>query len=305
MGLELKTALVTGGTGFIGTVLCARLVQSGFKVYVLTRSENMVLHSRNNLIVYVNKLEMLGKVEIDVFINLAGEAISQRWTRKVKEEIYNSRILTTRYAIDYMKSLKKRPQLFISGSAVGYYGVDSLKVFDEETGFSNDPKGFAQYLCQSWEAEAQHAETLGVRVVLVRIGPVLEKNGGILSKLLPSFYLGLGSQIGSGRQWFSWIDRDDLIDLILFTISNTQIYGPINATAPNPVTNKDFSLALAKAINRPCLIKTPEFILRLIFGQMAEEIMIQGQKVLPQKALHHGFRFVYPTLEKSLEKIFR
>lgn len=305
MDLELKTALVTGGTGFIGTVLCARLVQSGFKVYVLTRAKSRALPSHNNLIAYVNKLEVLGNVEIDVIINLAGEAISRRWTRKAKENIYNSRILTTRYIIDYMKSLKKRPQLLISVSAVGYYGGDSVKVFDEETTFSNNTKGFAQYLCQSWEAEAQHAETLGVRVVLVRMGPVLEKNGGILSKLLPSFYLGLGSQIGSGRQWFSWIDRDDLIDLILFIISNTQISGPINATAPNPVTNKDFSLALAKVINRPCLIKTPEFILRLIFGQMAEEIMIQGQKVLPQKALNHGFHFVYPTLEKSLEKIFR
>jgi len=305
MELELKTALVTGGTGFIGVALCARLVQSGFKVYVLKRMESRPVYSHNNSIIYVNKLEVLDDIEIDVFINLAGEAISQRWTRKAKKNIYKSRILTTRYIIDYMKSLKKRPQLFISGSAVGYYGGDSLKVFDEETGFSNDPKGFAQYLCQSWEAEARRAETLGVRVVLLRIGPVLEKNGGILSKLLPSFYLGLGSQIGSGRQWFSWIDRDDLIDLILFIISNTQISGPINATAPNPVTNKDFSLALAKVINRPCLIKTPEFILRLIFGQMAEEIMIQGQKVLPQKALNHGFHFVYPTLEKSLEKIFR
>jgi len=305
MDLELKTALVTGGTGFIGVALCARLVQSGFKVYVLKRMESRLVYSHNNSIIYINKLEVLDDIEIDVIINLAGEAISQRWARKAKKNIYNSRILTTRYTIDYMKSLKKRPQLFISGSAVGYYGVDSLKVFDEETGFSNDPKGFAQYLCQSWEAEAQHAETLGVRVVLLRIGPVLEKNGGILSKLLPSFYLGLGSQIGSGGQWFSWIDRDDLIDLILFTISNTQIFGPINATAPNPVTNKDFSLALAKVINRPCLIKTPEFVLRLIFGQMAEEIMIQGQKVLPQKALHHGFRFAYPTIEKSLEKIFR
>jgi hypothetical protein len=305
MDLELKTLLVTGGTGFIGVVLCERLAESGFKVYVLKRMESRPVHSHNNSIIYVNKLGVLDDIEIDVVINLAGEAISQRWTRKAKENIYNSRILTTRYIINYMRSIKKRPQLFISGSAVGYYGGDSLKVFDEETGFSNDPKGFAQYLCQSWEAEARRAETLGVRVVLLRIGPVLEKNGGILSKLLPSFYLGLGSQIGSGRQWFSWIDRDDLIDLILFIISNTQIYGPINATAPNPVTNKDFSLALAKAINRPCLIKTPEFILRLIFGQMAEEIMIQGQKVLPQKALHHGFRFVYPTLEKSLEKIFR
>ncbi len=305
MDLELKTVLVTGGTGFIGVVLCERLAESGFKVYVLKRMESRPVHSHNNLIVYVNKLEVLGKVEIDLIINLAGESISQRWTRKAKENIYNSRILTTRYIINYMRSIKKRPQLFISGSAVGYYGGDSLKVFDEETGFSNDPKGFAQYLCQSWEAEARRAETLGVRVVLFRIGPVLEKNGGILSKLLPSFYLGLGSQIGSGSQWFSWIDRDDLIDLILFIISNTQIYGPINATAPNPVTNKDFSLALAKAINRPCLIKTPAFLLRLIFGQMAEEIMIQGQKVLPKKALNHGFHFAYPTIEKSLEKIFR
>lgn len=175
MELELKTVLVTGGTGFIGTVLCARLVQSGFKVYVLTRSESRVLHSHNNSIIYVNKRGVLDDIEIDVVINLAGEAISQRWTRKAKENIYNSRILTTRYIIDYMRSIKKRPQLFISGSAVGYYGVNSLKVFDEETGFSEDKKGFAQYLCQSWEAEARRAETLGIRVVLLRIGPVLEK----------------------------------------------------------------------------------------------------------------------------------
>lgn len=304
MNLELKTVLLTGGTGFIGNALCMRLIGSGFHVYVLTRRKNLSMANHNNKMIYITTLEALNDITIDVIINLAGETIAQRWTDKTKANIYDSRILTTRHIVSYIKSSHIKPKLLISGSAVGYYGTDPEKIFDEETNISDSEKGFAQYLCQSWEKEARQAEDLGMRIVLLRIGPVLEKNGGMLSKLFPSFYLGLGSIIGNGRQWLSWIDRDDLIDLILFIIANPKISGPVNATAPYPITNREFSFALAKSIKRPCLFKMPDFILKSIFGQMADEIMLHGQKVLPKKALDHGFEFRYPTIEKSLQKIY-
>jgi uncharacterized protein len=305
MDLELKTVLVTGGTGFIGNALCDRLIKSGFRVYVLTRRERSSLSNNNNDVIYITKLDALVDTQIDIIINLAGESISKRWSAKTRVNIYDSRIITTRHIVEYIKSLNKKPALLISGSAVGYYGMDPQKVFYEETAPSNKEQSFAQHLCKSWEEEANQAQKLGTRVVLLRIGPVLEKDGGMLSKLLPSFYLGLGSTIGTGTQWLSWIDRDDLIDLILHIISNSKICGPINATAPNPVTNAQFSSALAKTIKRPFLLKVPAFIFKAIFGQMANEIMLQGQKVLPQKALHNGFKFNYPTIEESLQKIFR
>lgn len=301
MSTEVKTVLVTGGTGFIGIPLCKQLLTSGYKVYVLTRAKRY-LQDRD--ISYVNAFSELKNIDFDIIINLAGESISKRWTKIMKENIYKSRILTTHQIIDYIRSKEQKPKLLISGSAVGYYGTHAEKTFDESS-ISNEAQKFSQSLCKKWEDEAKCAEVFGVRVVLLRIGPVLEKDGGMIDKLLPSFYMGLGSQIGDGRQWISWIDRDDLINLILFISSNDHIEGPINATAPVPVTNKDFSLALAKTINRPCFLKTPGFIFKLIFGQMADEIMLKGQKVLPKKALSHGFRFSYPTIEQSLTKIFR
>lgn len=304
MNVHSKTVLVTGGTGFIGKALCSELIASGFDVYVLTRRKRSLQATDQNTIKYLTSLDALAGKDIDVIINLAGETISQRWTRQAKKNIYDSRIVTTQRIVDFMKTLHKRPTVLISGSAVGYYGTDPQKVFVEETGLTQE-QGFAQQLCQTWEEEAKQAEHLGVRVVLLRIGPVLEKGGGMLSKLFPSFYLGLGGIIGNGQQWLSWIDRDDLIALILFIIANPQLYGPINATAPQPVTNADFSKTFAKILNRPCFIKTPGFLLKTIFGEMADEIMLQGQKVVPQKALHHGFKFRYPTIDQSLQKIFR
>jgi hypothetical protein len=305
MVLEFKTVLITGGTGFIGNPLCKKLIEQSFRVYILTRKNHLSLSNIDDNIIYINRLEDLGDIDIDVIINLAGETISQRWTQRAKANIYDSRILTTRHIVNYIKSSDKIPKLLISGSAVGYYGTDSEKVFNEETDTSNDDKGFAQHLCKSWEDEVYQLEELGVRVVLLRIGPVLEKNGGMLSKLLPSFYMCFGSIMGNGKQWFSWIDRDDLIDLIIFIISNFKIRGPVNATAPYPVTNAQFSLILAKTLKRPCIFKIPAFVLKAIFGQMADEIMLSGQKVLPQKALNNAFEFRYPEVEKSLQKIFK
>lgn len=298
MASKLRTVLITGGTGFIGKALYKHLLALGYKVYILTRTKK---YTQNIGLSYINSFDELSNIDIDIIINLAGETIAKRWTKNAKNNIYNSRIITTNNIIKYIQHKKNKPKIFISASSVGYYGTDEHAVFDEESDIAKNKQEFSHFLCKNWEEKANSAKEFGVRVALLRIAPVLAKDGGILSKLLPSFYIGLGSLIGNGKQWFSWIDRDDLINLILFVISNNEIHGPVNATAPCPVTNKDFSLKLAKVINRPCFFKIPGFVFKLLFGQMADEIMLNGQKVLPKKALKHGFRFSYPTIEKSLK----
>lgn len=305
MSKEAKKILITGGTGFIGKPLCDHLVKEGYKLYILTRNEKLNGKIDQQAKFYLNNLSEIQNIDIDIVINLAGESIAQRWTDDAKHRIYNSRISTTRELVNFMSSKQTPPALFISGSAVSYYGANDEKALSEESIPETTNSEFARSLCEAWENEASHAADLGIRSVILRIGPVLEKDGGMLAKLLLSFRLGLGTQIGDGRQLLSWIDRDDLIKLIIFIIHQRNIDGPVNATSPNPVTNKEFSLALAQALNRPCFLKTPGFILKLIFGQMAEEIMLSGQKVLPKKAIRYGFEFCYPTIQQSLSKIFR
>lgn len=305
MSEKLKKILITGGTGFIGKHLCESLIKEGYILYILTRDQKLNGTRDCQTKFYFNNLSEIQHIDINIIINLAGETIAQRWTENIKRKIYNSRILTTRNLVNFMRSKQIRPTLFISGSAASYYGTDRDKIFTEENDSPNINSEFANMLCKDWENEASQAAELGIRTIFLRIGPVLEKGGGMLAKILPSFNLGLGSQIGNGKQWLSWIDRDDLIKLIFFVINQPNIEGPINATSPNPVTNKEFSLALAKILHRPCFLKTPEFIFKLLFGQMAEEIMLNGQKILPAKAISYGFEFSYPTIQESLAKILR
>ncbi|MDP2192973.1 MAG: TIGR01777 family oxidoreductase [Alphaproteobacteria bacterium] len=302
---QSKTILITGGTGFIGQALCDHLLQEGYSLYILTRNQKLNQSTHHAKKFYIHHLSEIQNIHMDIVINLAGETIAQRWTENAKSRIYNSRISTTQDLVKLINAQEKKPELFISGSAVGYYGSNHHKTFTEEYLPEPNNAEFATLLCQDWEKAASHLNDQGIRTVLLRIGPVLGKEGGMLAKILLSFRLGLGSQIGDGQQFLSWIDRDDLVKLILFIIHEESIEGPVNATSPNPVTNKEFSFALAHALNRPCFFKTPGFVLKFIFGQMADEIMIKGQKVFPQKALSHGFQFSYPTIQQSLSKIFR
>lgn len=295
-----KKILITGGTGFVGKALCAALMDCSADIIVLTRKSRI----KKGKISFIRSLSEINNQHIDIIINLAGEPIARRWTKSVKEKIKASRIDTTSSLIKFICQSVKKPSLLISGSAIGYYGTDQRATFDE-TSAPAQGANFSRTLCGAWEAEARKAEQYGVRTVLLRIGAVLERDGGMLAKLLPAFRLGLGGPIGRGNQWLSWIDRSDLIKLILHIIETPSLHGPVNATAPNPVTNAAFSQSLSQRLNRPCALRTPAFLLRAVFGDMADEIMLEGQKVLPKKALESGFSFSYPALDLSLEKILK
>lgn len=299
--LRDKIILVTGGTGFVGKALCALLVRLGARVFVLTRSNKRLFDTS---LTRITDLAELGANVPEIIINLAGEPIAQRWTAAAKDRILRSRLDTTAALIDYIQSAPAKPTLLISASAIGFYGTDPNTVFDESIAPSAGAP-FSRTLCAAWEQEARKAESYGVRTVLLRIGAVLGHDGGMLGKLLPPFRLGLGGPIGDGAQILSWIDRDDLLQLILHIIATPAIMGPINATAPEPVSNQIFAETLAAVLHRPCAVRTPGLVLRLAFADMADEIMLAGQKVLPRKALANGFVFTYPTLHLSLQKIFK
>jgi len=254
----------------------------------------------------ISSLDVLSDHErFDVVINLAGEPISQRWTTKSKAAILGSRIETTKALVAFLIRADHKPDTLISGSAIGIYGTDETMVFTEETIPSNDPAGeFPREICTRWETEAREAQTMGIRTCFLRTGVVLGTDGGALAQMLFPFEFGIGGPMGNGKQWFSWIHRDDLIRLIIHLINDDAIEGAVNATAPEPVTNKTFSKALGKAMKRPAVLPLPAFQVKLLFGQMGQSILLAGQKVLPQKAIESGFKFRYTTIDAALQNIF-
>jgi uncharacterized protein (TIGR01777 family) len=302
--------LITGGSGFIGTKLCSVLHKQHHRLVVVTRhpekakstvkAKAMSDESSKGSVKFISSLQKVKKEEVfDVVINLAGEPIAdKRWSNARKQAIIESRLDTTSSLIGYFNETHHKPKLFISGSAIGYYGIEaSEKCFDETAAGDNS---FSSELCQQWEALAIEAEMLGIRTCLLRTGVVLGKNGGALSKMLPPFKLGLGGKIGSGKQWMSWIHIDDLVGIILHCIVNEDIKGAINGTAPEPKTNAEFSQALGKSLGRPTIFPMPAFVIKLLMGNMGEELLLAGKKVVPAKALATGYVFKYPELEEAL-----
>ena len=291
--------LITGGTGFIGSVLCSRLIEENHDVVVLSR------HSKTIKIpaLGIAKLELLNDdVFFDVVINLAGEPIAnKRWTDKQKQRILSSRIDTTRKLIEYFKRTEHKPKVLISASAIGYYGIgetnEAIKAINED---ASGDESFSSQLCQQWEAVALEAEKLGVRTCLLRTGIVLGKGGGALSKMLLPFKLGLGGKIGSGKQWMSWIHLDDLVGTILYCIDHDELKGPVNGTSPNPVTNEVFTKTLGKVLKRPTILTMPAIVVKILMGQMGEELLLAGKNILPVKMLNAGYKFKYEKLEKAL-----
>lgn len=296
-----QAVLVTGGTGFVGRRLVAALVGAGHDVTVLTRDAKHALGLATPVRIVTDLATLPSDFRCDIAINLAGEPIAAgRWTIARRRRIVDSRLGVTRALAVLFDRLDQRPAVLVSGSAIGFYGVDDDTTLDETVAKG---RGFAADVCAAWEAAALCIARPDTRVVLLRTGLVLASSGGMLGGLLPIFEFGLGGPIGSGRQMTSWIHRDDLVRLIATAAADPEISGPLNATAPTPVSNRVFAHALGRALGRPTILPLPAMPLRLLLGDLAEELMLGGQKVLPVKAVFHGFRFHYPRFEDAVGAI--
>ncbi len=300
-----QAILITGGTGFIGSRLVAALAGAGHDVTILTRNASGISNSATGLALphrLITDLNQLSDTfHCDAIINLAGEPIANGlWTKAKRARIITSRVDSTRDLVELCKRLTVKPKVLINGSAIGYYGVrDSEERCAENTATGT---GFAATVCQEWEQEAYRAEALGIRVVRLRIGLVMGRAGGMLANMLFSFECGMGVKFGDGKHMMSWIHRDDVVRMICFAIARPNISGALNATAPNPCTNAAFTKALGKALHRPALFAVPAAPLRLIAGDMADELLLGGQRVLPVEALNHGFRFNYADIDSALRE---
>ncbi len=291
--------LIAGGTGFIGQALLEKLTRKGYEVTVISRHPE---NKNSGPVQFAGWNDAAQAVEgKDAVINLTGEPVAEhRWTADQKKKIRTSRIDTTRILVEGIAKAQKKPSVLINASAIGYYG----NVADGDVSESHaQGKGFLAETCAAWEAEARKAESFGLRVVLLRIGIVLEKSGGALRKLLPPFHFYAGGPLGSGKQWVSWIHREDVLGIILFALEHS-LSGPVNAAAPEAVTMKDFSGILGRALDRPSWLPAPEFALKLLLGERAE-ILLNGQKAVPQKLQTSGYPFRYPKLETALQSILK
>lgn len=295
--------LVTGATGLIGSRLVLSLASEGHQVFCLSRNE-----PENENSVQWDPYEGFQEDEqeklegVDAVVHLAGESVATAWTNDKKEAIRRSRVEGTRTLVDALKKLEKPPGVFVSASAIGFYGSRGDELLTEE---SRGSEGFLPDLCVAWEQESQRAKEFSARVVIPRIGLVLSKDGGALGKMLTPFSFGLGGTVGSGEQWMSWIAIDDLVKLLRFLINNSTIEGAVNATSPNPVTNSEFTAALGKALNRPTIIPVPEFGVKLLFGEMGKRLLLEGARVVPEKLLKSGFEFDFPELGKALRHVLK
>lgn len=298
--------VITGGTGFIGRALCATLIQGGHRVVVLTRQLGQI-HHRPDLPVQAVEWNARdsGPWEqvlegADAVINLAGTPIADaRWTDVRKQLIIDSRILTTRLLVRALSRWSSKPATFISASGIGYYGASDDRFLDEGAARG---EGFLADLCLAWEAEALRASEFGARVVIVRTGMVLERDGGALPKMLLPFRLFAGGPIMPGNQWVSWIHRRDHIGLIQWALTTATISGPINAVAPEPVMMNTFCEILGRVLHRPSWLPVPGFALNILLGELAT-LMTTGQRVIPAKAIAGGYTYQYPTLEPALQAI--
>ncbi len=296
---------VTGGTGFVGTNLVRRLAAGGHDLVVLSRSRSGLADGGRVCFVKGDPQQPGAwgdeAAGADAVINLAGASIFQRWTKSAKKQIMESRILTTRNVVEAMGRGSSSGRVLLSTSAVGYYGFRGDEKIDEESTPGSD---FLAEVTRKWEDEAVRAESSGVRVVLMRFGVVFGPDGGALGQMLPLFRKGLGGRLGSGRQWFSWIHHHDLERAMEYLLEQPEAAGPFNLTAPNPVTNADFTKALGRALKRPAFLPAPGFMIKLALGEFGS-VLLEGQKVTPHRLNRLGFEFDFPTIEKALSDLVK
>lgn len=293
-----KHALLTGATGFIGIALVNEMCRQGWRVTALVRDYARARQQLGSGVVLIKNLDEINAHDvIDVLINLAGEGIAdKRWSRQRKTQLLESRLQTTRKLVALVNRLETKPLKFLSASAIGFYGASDDRPLDE-----NSPGGdeFTHELCKRWEQEARKAEPAGVDVCIMRLGVVLASGGGMLGKLLPIFRLGLGGRTGNGQQILSWIHRDDVLSAIMWLIASGGS-GIYNLTAPEAVTNTMFTVQLSSTLHRPAFFHQPEAVVRLMFGEMGEHLLLKGQRVVPARLQQEGFQFRFPTLGAAL-----
>jgi uncharacterized protein (TIGR01777 family) len=296
-----QTILVTGATGFIGSRLVAALAGAGHQVIALVRNPAKTEMLPSPITVITSLDQLAPDTRVDAIVNLAGEPIGNGlWTAEKRKRILESRIDMTGGVVRLIARLENKPAVLVSGSAIGWYGLWQDQVLTES---AKSHACFSHELCEAWEQAARPAAEFGVRIVNLRIGLVLGTEGGFITRLLTPFEFGLGGPIGSGKQWMSWIERDDLVRLIAHVIARSDLAGPINATAPIPVTNSKFTEELGRCLHRPAVFRIPAGLLRRFGGDFANELLLGGQRVLPNKALSNGFVFRHETLRSAFEAI--
>jgi uncharacterized protein (TIGR01777 family) len=293
--------VIAGGSGFLGSALARHLAGRGHDVVILTRQarrsdgriRNVEWAPDGHPGPWAKEIDGAGAV-----VNLAGAGIAdRRWTAKRKAELRSSRVYSTRSLVAAVRVAAAKPAVFVQGSAVGYYGTNPEPTFDESCPPGDD---FFGQLAVAWEAEAHPLSAIGVRLVIVRTAPALDRHGGALKKMVPPFTFFVGGPLASGRQVMSWIHLDDWVALVTWAIDTPAASGVYNATSPAPVTNAEFSKALGRALHRPSWLPVPGFVLRILVGELAPVALINGQRVVPKRALEAGFKFKYPTIEEGM-----
>jgi uncharacterized protein (TIGR01777 family) len=289
----MKRIVVTGASGFIGTRLCDVLRQSGYEVATVGRGPSATFRWD-----YTSDAPPEAFESADAVVHLAGEPVVQRWSPEVKQRIHDSRVRSTERLIQALSITRDRPKVLVCASAVGYYGNSKDHPLPESAG---PGRGFLSGVCREWEAKADLAESLGMRVAKIRTGIVLGENGGALKQMLPAFKVGVGGRLASGTQWMPWIHLDDIAAIFQHAIGNP-VHGALNGAAPGIVTNREFTAQLAEALHRPAFFPVPRFALNLLFGEMGE-VMLDSQRVIPAATLESGYRFRYPDLPSALASL--
>lgn len=293
--------LITGGTGFIGRPLCQALLERGDRVTVSSRQPPAKVRELCGAVETLASFDDLAALEqLDAVINLAGAGIAEkRWSAARKKLLVDSRVGLTTTLVEALGRLPHKPDLLISGSAVGYYGDQGSTRVTEDTPPHEE---FTHELCAAWEAAAGEAKSLGIRVALSRTGLVIGPGGGFMARMLPPFKMGVGGRLGSGEHYMPWIHRQDMVRGLLFLLDTPATEGPYNLVAPNPVTNREFTKALGKVLGRPTLLPVPALVLEAAFGEMAR-LLLTGQRALPQRLQAAGFEFSYAELEPALSDV--
>lgn len=294
--------LISGATGMVGTALAPILTAKGHEVVKLVRSApstaSEIRWDSEKGFSDADRERLEG---FDAVVHLAGDNVaSENWSDDKKRRIRESRTVGTKVLVDALKKCKRPPQVFVSASATGFYGNRGSEVLNED---SDAGEGFLPEVCKDWESEIRKAGDFGARVVMLRIGIVLAKEGGALDKMLTPFKLGVGGVVGSGEQYMSWVALEDLLRIIEFAIENENIRGPVNVTAPNPVTNEQFTKALGGALSRPTFVPVPGFAITLLYGEMGEALILGGNRVTPKKLQDAGFEFKHTEIGETLKSV--